>query len=117
MRGKTNRKIVNIAYFAGSERKDGKCGHRIYINSSDEDLKEQLIKMGLKTRKGKASTWRVEVERAKYEDAYEFAENIKNISNDIILSSKINLIKHKFFSFMPLGHIRENMTMVMEIQL
>ena len=112
MRGKSKRKIVNIAYFAGSERKDGKCGHRIYINSSDEELKEQLIKNGLKIRKGKASTWRVEVERAKYEDAYEFAENIKNISNDIILSAKINLIKHKFFNFMPLGHIRENMIVV-----
>ena len=112
MRGMAKRKIVNIAYFAGSERKDGKCGHRIYINSSDEDFKEQLIKMGLKTRKGKASTWRVEAERAKYEDAFEFANNVKNISDDIILSSKINLIKHKFFNFMPLAHIRENMLVV-----
>ena len=112
IRGGTQRKIVNIAYFAGTERKDGKCGHRVYINSSDENFKNQLIKNGLNTRKGKASTWRVEIERAKYEDAYEFAENISNISNDIIVSSKINLIKHKFFNFMPLSHIRENMIVV-----
>ena len=112
IRGGTQRKIVNIVYFAGTERKDGKCGHRVYINSSDENFKKQLIKNGLNTRKGKASTWRVEIERAKYEDAYEFAENISNISNDIIVSSKINLIKHKFFNFMPLSHIRENMIVV-----
>ena len=112
IRGGTQRKIVNIVYFAGTERKDGKCGHRVYINSSDENFEKQLIKNGLNTRKGKASTWRVEIERAKYEDAYEFAENISNISNDIIVSSKINLIKHKFFNFMPLSHIRENMIVV-----
>lgn len=112
IRGGTQRKTVNIAYFAGTERKDGKCGHRVYINSSDEDFKKQLIKKGLNTKKGKASTWRVEIERAKYEDAYEFAENISNISNDIIISSKINLLKHKFFKFMPLSHIKENMVVV-----
>ena len=112
IRGYTQRKIVNIAYLAGTERKDGKCGHRVYVNSSDEKFKEQLTKMGLNTRKGKASTWRVEIERAKYEDAYELAEKISNVSNDIIVSSKINLIKHNFFNFMPLSHIRENMIVV-----
>ena len=112
MRGSTQRKIVNIAYFAGTERKNGKCGHRVYINSSDESFKQQLIKMGLRTRKGKASTWRVEIERANYEDAYQLAESIKNISDNIILSSKMNLIEHKFFDFMPLSHIKENMIVV-----
>ncbi len=112
MQGGSQRKIIKVVYFSGTERKNGKCGHRVYINSADKGLKEKLENNGLKTRKGKASTWRIEVERSNYEDAYKFAQKIKNISDDIILTSKINLIRHELYNFTPLGHVRENMVVV-----
>ena len=112
IRGGTQRKIVKVIYFSGSERKDGRCSHRVYINSSDKQLKEKLESRGLKTRSGKASTWRIEAERTNYEDAYKMAEEIKNISQDILLINKINLIKHEYYDFTPLGNIKENMVVV-----
>ena len=110
IRGGTQRKIMNILYFGAEKRKTKESGHRVYINSSSEELKQKLIEKGFKIRKGKASTWRIETQRSKYEDAYELAQSIKEVSNDIIFSQKIRLTQNsEGFRFMPLSHIRENM--------
>ena len=112
IRGGTQRKIVNLAFMAGKEKVTGPASHRIYINSSDKELEDLLINKGFNTRRGQASTWRVETERADYEKAYELAEEISDISEDIIFSQKIKLLKDSFLKFMPLSHIRENMMVV-----
>ena len=109
IRGGTKRKILNIQYFSGKSGVQTPHSHRVYINSSDEELKEKLIKNQLNVRKGKASTWRVETERAKYEDAYELVKNISKIDEDIIITSKIKLTNNKSFIFMPLSHVRKSM--------
>ena len=112
IRGDTQRKILNIAYFAGKGKRQGPRSHRIYINSSDEKLKDKLEKEGFNIRKGKATTWRIETERAKYNDAYKLVEHIKTIDEDIIVSNKIKLLEGEFFQFMPLSHVKPNMEVV-----
>ena len=107
--GGTQRKIVNINYFSGREKKFGPYTHRIYINSSDEQLKQKLLNNNFNVRKGKASTWRVETERASYEDAYNFGENLAETDESILLTHKIRLTERESFRFMPLSHIRKNM--------
>lgn len=112
MQGGSKRKIVKVVYFSGTERKKWEMWTQSLYKFCRQRAKEKLENNGLKTRKGKASTWRIEVERSNYEDAYKFAEKIKNISDDIILTSKINLIRHELYNFTPLGHVRENMVVV-----
>ena len=109
MRGGTQRKIINIAFFSSNTRKGRKHGHRIYINSSNEGLREKLVEKKYNIKKGKASTWRVECERSRYEEAYDLAKEINDTDNSIILSAKIRLTEGKHFNFMPLSHIRPNM--------
>ena len=109
MRGGTQRKIINIAFFSSNTKKGRKHGHRIYINSSNEGLREKLVEKKYNIKKGKASTWRVECERSRYEEAYDLAKEINDTDNSIILSAKIRLTEGKHFNFMPLSHIRPNM--------
>ena len=109
MRGGTQRKILNVVYMAGKCKKNGPARHRIYINSSDEDLRHKLEAEGIKTRKGKASTWRVETERSQYSDAYDFVKHIKSIDNEIIVSEKMKIVDNELFRFEPLSHIKPNM--------
>ncbi len=109
IRGGTQRKILNFAILGGDEKKTKPCSHRIYINSSSKELKNKLERKGFITRKGKASTWRIETTRANYDEAYKLVKEISNVDEEIIISNKIKLLKEEYFNFMPLGHIRENM--------
>ena len=109
MKGGTQRKIINLSFFCGNATKGRKHDHRVYINSANEELKELLIKNKYNVRKGKASTWRVECERGKYEDAYNIANEIRNTDSSIIMSQKIRLTEQKSFQFVPLSHIKPNM--------
>ena len=73
IRGNSVRKRVNISFFAGKKSiQRGLCSHRIGLNSSGEEAREKFVSAGFNVRNGERNTYRVETERALYDEAEEF---------------------------------------------
>ena len=103
------RKKVNISFFGGKKSADGIYSHRIGLNSSGEDTKKKLIDAGFNVRDVQRNTFRIETERAKYEDAEELANNIIKEVDDFEISKKAKIVESDSLLFMPLGSIKKGM--------
>ena len=107
----TRRITVNLCYFssAPSNRTVSKFrGARVGINNKDKNLKNILKKAGLKTRNGKAGTWRIETSHRNNGDAELLADKIASLCN--IEISKRALVTNISFDFMPASHLHPHMT-------
>ena len=103
------RKRVNISFFAGKKSiQRGLCSHRIGLNSSGEEEREKFVSAGFNVRNGERNTYRVETERALYDEAEEFTRNLAAVEDFEILR-KAKLSTDKSFMFMPMGSLREGM--------
>ncbi|MBU5456042.1 UvrD-helicase domain-containing protein [Caproiciproducens sp. MSJ-32] len=112
IRGKTVRKYINVSFFGGIKSQEiGLFSHRIGLNSSGDESKEKLINEGFNVRNGKRSTFRVETERALYDDAEEFARSIAKLEEDYEIVRKAKLTENNTFKFMPLGSLREGISL------
>ncbi|MDD6794019.1 MAG: 3'-5' exonuclease [Clostridiaceae bacterium] len=112
IRGNTARKRVNVSFFGGKKNSQGVYSHRIGVNSSGEEFKEKLIKDGFNVRDGQRNTFRVETERANYDEAEEFAKSLIRTLDDFEVTKRAKLTKEENFLFMPLGSIKEGMDIV-----
>ena len=112
VRYQTRRIAVNLNYFGAAPGPHIKNslfrGARVSINNRNEDIKKLLIKEGFNTRKGKASTWRVETSRRDNGDAELLAQKLSSLCNVEI--SKNALITDLRFSFLPTSQIHPHMT-------
>lgn len=109
VRGASSRKRVNISFFGGKKSiQRGLCSHRIGLNSSGDDIKYKFIEAGFNVRNGERNTYRVETERALYDEAEEFTRSLASVDNFEILR-KAKLSTEKSFMFMPLGSLRKGM--------
>lgn len=111
IRGNTARKIINLSFFGGKKNSNGIYSNRIGLNTSGDDVKNKLIEAGFKIIDGKKNTFRLETERAKYEEAEEFTKNIQNEVCEFDIVRKAKLTKENNINFMPLGSIKEGMKM------
>ena len=110
IRGESVRKIVNVSFFGGRKCEErGLYSHRIGLNSSGEESKNKLVESGFNVRDGKRNTFRVETERALYDDAEEFSSKLASVEDAYEVVRKAKLTSDNTFKFMPLGSIKEGM--------
>lgn len=115
VRGETSRKIVNLSFFSGKRSIERNYNsHRISLNTSGEDEKELFKTEGFPVRDGQRNTWRIETERAIYDDAEKYAKGINAVNEDLEIIRKAKLTGDKNFYFMPMGSIKEGMLMAVK---
>ncbi len=112
IRGGSIRRIINITSFGGRKtgKESGWHSHRISLNTSGDSLKELALEKGFPVRHGQRSTWRVETERAEYDEADLYADKLCTIDDGLTIVKRAKLVKEeKSFMYMPFGHMQENM--------
>ena len=109
IRGESIRKRINLTFFGGRKNKHGIYSHKIGLNTSDEESKKKFIEAGFNVRDGQRNTFRIETERAQYDEAYDFSKSLMNVENNFEILQKANLTEEKSFMLMPIGSIKEDM--------
>ena len=110
IRGESIRKLINLTFFGGRKSEErGIYSHRIGLNSSGEEDKNKFISAGFNVRDGQRKTFRVETERALYDDAEEFSKKLGEVNDDFEIVRKAKLTDNNTFKFMPMGSLKEGM--------
>lgn len=111
IRGESIRKRINLSFFGGKKSiQRGIYSHRIGLNSSGDEFKEKFIEAGFNVRDGKRNTYRVETERALYDEAEEFVRKLSEVEEDFEILRKAKLTENNNFMFMPMGSFKEGMS-------
>ena len=111
IRGETIRRIVNVSFFSGRKSKERQYySHKISLNTSGEEKQNLFKNEGFPVRDGQRNTWRIETERVSYDEAEKYAKNIISLDEGLEIIRKAKLTADKNFYFMPLGSLREGMS-------
>lgn len=110
VRGERIRRLINLDFFSGRKtgQDSGWHSHRIALNTSGDGLREQVA-AGFPVRDGRRETRRVETERVDYDEALEYAKELKGFNNDLEIVKRARLTEETYFTYMPASHIRPNM--------
>ncbi len=112
IRGESVRKLINLSFFSGRKSEErGIYSHRIGLNTSGEEDKNKFMSAGFNVRDGQRKTFRVETERALYDDAEEFAKNLETVCDEFEIVKKAKLTADNTFKFMPMGSLKEGMAL------
>lgn len=115
IRGDSIRKRVNLSFFGGKKSvQRGIYSHRIGLNSSGDDSKNKFIEAGFNVRDGQINTYRVETERALYDEAEEFARKLSMVEESFEILKKAKLSNDKSFMFMPIGSFKPGMSIAIQ---
>lgn len=115
IRGDSIRKRVNLSFFGGKKSvQRGIYSHRIGLNSSGDDSKNKFIEAGFNVRDGQRNTYRVETERALYDEAEEFARKLSMVEENFEIVKKVKLSNDKSFMFMPIGSFKPGMSIAIQ---
>lgn len=115
IRGDSIRKRVNLSFFGGKKSvQRGIYSHRIGLNSSGDDSKNKFIEAGFNVRDGQRNTYRVETERALYDEAEEFARKLSMVEESFEILKKAKLSNDKSFMFMPIGSFKPGMSIAIQ---
>lgn len=115
IRGDSIRKRVNLSFFGGKKSvQRGIYSHRIGLNSSGDDSKNKFIEAGFNVRDGQRNTYRVETERALYDEAEEFARKLSMVEENFEILKKAKLSNNKSFMFMPIGSFKPGMSIAVQ---
>lgn len=115
IRGDSIRKRVNLSFFGGKKSvQRGIYSHRIGLNSSGDDSKNKFIEAGFNVRDGQRNTYRVETERALYDEAEEFARKLSMVEENFEILKKAKLSNDKSFMFMPIGSFKPGMSIAIQ---
>ena len=119
MRGPViDRKIINFKLFGDGRRTDASpwSAHRISLNTTDPELKKQLIAAGYHPRPGRRNTWRLESSNLDYDKADDFIRTLAQASGSIEIARSAfftNTLsaggQTLSFDFQPAAHIHPTM--------
>ena len=109
IRGNSIRKRINLTFFGGKRNRKGVYSHRIGLNSSGDFVKQKLIDAQFPVRDGNRNTFRVETERAAYDEAEEFSKRLSIEAENFEIVRKAKLTNDETLLFMPLGSIKKGM--------
>ncbi len=111
IRGQSIRRNLYISYFSGKKTTEGKArAHRISFITSGEEYRLKYKDSGFPTRYSKANCWRIETERKDYDMADDYAKEILKVDESLELYRKAKLTEEGTFMFMPVGSLREGMS-------
>lgn len=82
---------------------------RISVNTKDLRLKKEIERLGLATRKGKLSDWRLEIARLNYGEIEEIAKQLSRVKSEVEFVRSACLTRHKRLFFQPASHARQHM--------
>ncbi|WP_294377057.1 UvrD-helicase domain-containing protein [uncultured Clostridium sp.] len=115
IRGDSVRKRINLSFFGGKKSlQRGLYTHRIGLNSSGDEAKNKFIEAGFNVRDGQRNTYRVETERALYDEAEEFAKKLSIVEDGFDILKKAKLTNDKSFNFMPIGSFKSGMAIAVQ---
>lgn len=115
IRGDSITKRINLSFFGGKKSvQRGIYSHRIGLNSSGDDSKNKFIEAGFNVRDGQRNTYRVETERALYDEAEEFARKLSMVEENFEIVKKAKLSNDKSFMFMPIGSFKPGMSIAIQ---
>lgn len=111
IRGETSRKAINISFFGGKKSEGkGYYSHRIGLNTTGDEERNSCNEAGFNTRAGNRNTWRIETERAVYDDAEYFAKKLSQVEDAYYILRKAKLTEGDSYTFMPVGSLKEGMS-------
>jgi len=82
---------------------------RIGVNTKDKKLKNEIERLGFKTREGKLSDWRLEIASLNHEKIEKIANELNRVKSEVEFVRNANLTKNKRLSFQPASHVRPSM--------
>ncbi|MGL5616754.1 MAG: UvrD-helicase domain-containing protein [Sarcina sp.] len=110
IRGNSIRKRINVTFYGGKKSlQKASYSHRIGLNSSGEEYKNKFIEAGFNVRDGQRNTFRVETERADYNEAESFSRKLRDVEDAYEIERRAKLSENKSFKFMPIGSIKVGM--------
>ena len=106
-----DRQLVHFTLFSDKRPtlKSPWCGHRVSINTSNQNLQKSLHELGHFTRAGNRDTWRIETCHWGYENALSLAEKIALDVGGLTINHSAFIVDNKKFLFTPISHLRETM--------
>ena len=109
MSGAVIRGNIDLTFFGGKRNSKGVYSHRIGLNSSGDVVKQKLIDAEFSVRDGNRNTFRVETERADYDEAEEFSKRLSIEAENFEIVRKAKLTNDETLLFMPLGSVKKGM--------
>jgi DNA helicase-2/ATP-dependent DNA helicase PcrA len=83
--------------------------HRVWLNTSDRMLKQQVLHNGLMTRPGKRQTWRIERSYKEFGRTLQWAQEIADAVGGCDITHWAALTSGDKFAFQPAAHLRPTM--------
>lgn len=115
IRGDSVRKRIDLSFFGGEKSDErGLYTHRINLNSSGIEAKNKFIEAGFNVIDGHENTYRVETERALYDEAEESAKKLSIVEDTFDILKKAKLTNDESFSFMPMGSLKPGMAIAVQ---
>jgi DNA helicase-2/ATP-dependent DNA helicase PcrA len=111
--GEARRLQVHLAMFgstAGSARSPWRM-HRVWFNSSDSSVSQELERRGLRTRRGARGTWRVERHARSLAAAVALSEALKEAVGGVEIARWAKLTEGRRFAFHPASQLHASMVL------
>jgi DNA helicase-2/ATP-dependent DNA helicase PcrA len=106
-----HRMLVNLTAFGGNRpsMQSPWYRHRVWLNTTDRVIEEQVNKGGITTRPGQKATWRVERSLLDLERCIALSEDLASASGALEVARWAMLTKGHKFAFHPASHLRPTM--------
>ncbi|MBA3534720.1 MAG: UvrD-helicase domain-containing protein [Ardenticatenales bacterium] len=107
----SHRMVVHLTAFGGNgpSLQSPWYRHRVWLNTKDRILEQQVIHGGIETRPGSRGTWRVERIYKEFERTLLLAEQIAKAAGGAEIVRWATFTKGDKFAFTPAAHLRPTM--------
>ncbi len=106
-----HRMVVHLTAFGGHPPSGQTpwCRHRVWLNTSDRIMEQQVIHGGVATRAGSRGTWRVERALRDFAESAGVAEEIAQAAGGAEIARWAVFTSGDKFAFQPAGNLRPTM--------
>ncbi|MDZ4718255.1 MAG: UvrD-helicase domain-containing protein [Roseiflexaceae bacterium] len=106
-----DRMLVHLTVFGGNAPsiESPWFRHRVWLNTTDPIVEQQLVQQGIMTRAGKRDTWRIERSHTKLEQSAALAEQIAEAAGGLDVIRWAMLTTSEKFALQPAAHLRPAM--------
>jgi len=109
------RMLVHLTAFGGHEPSPASpwFRHRVWLNTTNRVLEQQVVDNGIATRSGQRATWRVERVYKELGETSRFAEEIARAAGELDIVRWATFTSSGKFAFQPAAHLRPSMRVPM----
>jgi DNA helicase-2/ATP-dependent DNA helicase PcrA len=108
---KPHRMVVHLTAFGGNHPslRSPWFRHRVWLNTTDRIMEQQIIHGGVATRAGSRGTWRIERSYLELRRSIDMAEQIAHAAGGAEIARWAALTQGDKFAFQPAAHLRPSM--------